>query len=158
MQDSEKTLDKISKDIEIYKLLRFYTSCLKEDNLSVAEKTKDTIDFLVKRINFNISELYSIIYSTGEDFKPILFKKITSALPLLSARTRNAFKGSKIIYIGDLITSSKSDLLKIENFGRKSLNEIEYELRQFDLRLDMYIPKWRPVDFEELVKRYNNYM
>ena len=156
MQNSEETLNKISKDIEIYKLLRSYSSCLEEDNLNVTEKTKDTIDFLVKRINLDINKLHFIIQSTGENLNPILFKRITRILQL-AVRTQNSLWRSKIIYIGDLVTRSELDLLKIEQFGQKSLNEIKYELERFNLKLDMDIPEWRPIDFQELVKRYENY-
>ena len=43
----------------------------------------------------------------------------------LSVRTYNALKKENIIFLGDLISYNFEDLLKLKNFGRKSLNEIK---------------------------------
>ena len=40
-------------------------------------------------------------------------------------RTYNALKSEEIIYLGDLLSINFNDLLKLRNFGRKSLKEIK---------------------------------
>jgi DNA-directed RNA polymerase alpha subunit len=52
----------------------------------------------------------------------------------------NYFYGRKKVYtLGDLITYHPKELLKIRNFGKKSLNEIEDVLEEYGLKLGMYI-------------------
>ena len=41
----------------------------------------------------------------------------------LSVRSMNCLKNDNIIYIGDLVQKSESEMLRTPNFGRKSLNE-----------------------------------
>jgi DNA-directed RNA polymerase subunit alpha len=43
----------------------------------------------------------------------------------LSVRSANCLKNDNIVYIGDLVQKSESDMLRTPNFGRKSLNEIK---------------------------------
>jgi DNA-directed RNA polymerase subunit alpha len=53
----------------------------------------------------------------------------------LSARSANCLKRGKIKTIGDLISKSTDDLLKLRNFGTKSLKEINQKLKKFNLKL-----------------------
>ena len=69
-----------------------------------------------------------------------------------SAR-RNCLKNDNIVYIGDLVQKTESEMLRTPNFGRKSLNEIKEVLAQMGLYLGMEIPNWPPENIEELVKR-----
>mgnify|MGYP001425186407 CR=1 FL=1 len=56
---------------------------------------------------------------------------------LLSVRTYNVLKNEEIIYLGDLLSFDLNSLLKVRNFGKKSLKEIEGYLSKLDL--DKYI-------------------
>ena len=71
----------------------------------------------------------------------------------LSVRSANCLKNDNIIYIGDLVLKSESDMLRTPNFGRKSLNEIKEVLSQMGLHLGMEIAAWPPENIEELAKR-----
>jgi DNA-directed RNA polymerase subunit alpha len=71
----------------------------------------------------------------------------------LSVRSANCLKNDNIIYIGDLVQKSESDMLRTPNFGRKSLNEIKEVLTQMGLQLGVEIPNWPPENIEELAKR-----
>jgi DNA-directed RNA polymerase subunit alpha len=42
----------------------------------------------------------------------------------LSTRTMNCLRNAKIQTVDDLLSKSEKDLLRMKNFGRKSLNEI----------------------------------
>ncbi|TCS62074.1 DNA-directed RNA polymerase subunit alpha [Varunaivibrio sulfuroxidans] len=71
----------------------------------------------------------------------------------LSVRSANCLKNDNIIYIGDLVQKTESDMLRTPNFGRKSLNEIKEVLSQMGLHLGMDIPNWPPENIEELAKK-----
>lgn len=71
----------------------------------------------------------------------------------LSVRSANCLKNDNIIYIGDLVQKSESEMLRTPNFGRKSLNEIKEVLGQMGLSLGMDVTGWPPDNIEELVKK-----
>ena len=70
----------------------------------------------------------------------------------LSVRSANCLKNDNIVYIGDLVQKTESEMLRTPNFGRKSLNEIKVLLANFNLSLGMNIPDWPPSNIEELIK------
>ncbi len=53
----------------------------------------------------------------------------------LSVRSLNCLKRDKIETVGDLLRRSEKDLLKIRNFGDKSLREVDEKLKAFGLKL-----------------------
>ncbi len=71
----------------------------------------------------------------------------------LSVRSANCLKNDNIVYIGDLVQKTESDMLRTPNFGRKSLNEIKEVLAQMGLHLGMEVMGWPPENVEELAKR-----
>jgi len=71
----------------------------------------------------------------------------------LSVRSANCLKNDNIVYIGDLVQKSESDMLRTPNFGRKSLNEIKEVLSNMGLYLGMKVEGWPPENIEELAKR-----
>jgi DNA-directed RNA polymerase subunit alpha len=71
----------------------------------------------------------------------------------LSVRSANCLKNDNIIYIGDLVQKSESEMLRTPNFGRKSLNEIKEVLSHMGLRLGMEISGWPPENIEEMAKK-----
>jgi len=54
----------------------------------------------------------------------------------LSVRSYNCLKSAEIDTIGDLITYDKDSLMKIKNFGKKSLTEISEKIKMYNLTLD----------------------
>ena len=74
----------------------------------------------------------------------------------LSVRSANCLKNDNIIYIGDLVQKSESEMLRTPNFGRKSLNEIKEVLQQMELNLGMSVPDWPPDNIDELAKKYED--
>ncbi|MBT07463.1 MAG: DNA-directed RNA polymerase subunit alpha [Rhodospirillaceae bacterium] len=71
----------------------------------------------------------------------------------LSVRSANCLKNDNIVYIGDLVQKSETDMLRTPNFGRKSLNEIKEVLNGMNLHLGMQIEEWPPENIEEMAKR-----
>jgi len=71
----------------------------------------------------------------------------------LSVRSANCLKNDNIVYIGDLVQKSESDMLRTPNFGRKSLNEIKEVLSTMGLHLGMQVEGWPPENIEELARK-----
>ena len=71
----------------------------------------------------------------------------------LSVRSMNCLKNDNIIYIGDLVQKTESEMLRTPNFGRKSLNEIKEVLNSMSLFLGMEIPNWPPDNIVEMSKK-----
>tara|TARA_Y100001960_G_scaffold303740_1_gene356180 strand:- start:403 stop:1425 length:1023 start_codon:yes stop_codon:yes gene_type:complete len=74
----------------------------------------------------------------------------------LSVRSANCLKNDNIVYIGDLVQKTESEMLRTPNFGRKSLNEIKEVLMQMDLGLGISVPDWPPENIEELAKQFED--
>jgi len=55
----------------------------------------------------------------------------------LSVRSANCLKNAGIKLIGELVSRSEAEMLKTQNFGRKSLNEIKDILGEMGLALGM---------------------
>ncbi|WP_342271311.1 DNA-directed RNA polymerase subunit alpha [Candidatus Tisiphia endosymbiont of Parasteatoda lunata] len=87
-------------------------------------------------------------------FNPALLKKVEELE--LSVRSQNCLKNENIIYIGDLVIKTEAEMLRTQNFGRKSLNEIKDILSGFGLKFGMDIPGWPPENIQELSKRYED--
>ena len=71
----------------------------------------------------------------------------------LSVRSANCLKNDNIVYIGDLVQKSESDMLRTPNFGRKSLNEIKEVLTGMGLHLGMQVEGWPPENIEDMAKK-----
>lgn len=87
-----------------------------------------------------------------EEMNPELFSKVEELE--LSVRAANCLKNDNIVYIGDLVLKSETDMMKTPNFGRKSLNEIKKILADLGLSLGMDNPDWPPENLEELSKKH----
>lgn len=118
---------------------------------AIATAAKILQDQLQKFINFDDpAEDDQVSEEKGLPFNPNLLRKVDDLE--LSVRSMNCLKGENIVYIGDLVQKSESEMLRTPNFGRKSLNEIKEVLSQMGLSFDMQIPGW-PAEIEEFNKR-----
>nr|ANA56969.1 alpha subunit of RNA polymerase [Pyramimonas parkeae] len=79
-------------------------------------------------------DLYSC-FSTGEKEEEIITNNVTIEDLGLSVRAYNCLKRANIYTVTDLLTKSKSDLLAMKNFGKKSADEV-YEALQNRLGID----------------------
>lgn len=70
-----------------------------------------------------------------------LFDRPIEDLAELSVRSRNSLQKENIGTVGDLIQRTEEDMLEIENFGKKSLKEIQDFLAEHNLRFGMRIRK-----------------
>ncbi len=83
-------------------------------------------------------------------FSRYLLKKVDELE--LSVRSANCLKNDEIVYIGDLVQKTESEMLRTPNFGRKSLNEIKEVLANMGLHLGMQVEGWPPENIESLAK------
>jgi DNA-directed RNA polymerase subunit alpha len=61
----------------------------------------------------------------------------------LSVRALNCLKAAEVETLGELVSFSKSDLLKFRNFGRKSLTELEDLVDNKNLTFGMNVAKYK---------------
>jgi len=122
---------------------------------SVALAARILQDQVQPFINFDEPEVQQETTSKEKlPFNHNLLKKVEELE--LSVRSANCLKNDNIVYIGDLVQKSESEMLRTPNFGRKSLNEIKEVLQQMDLGLGISVPDWPPENIEELAKKYED--
>jgi DNA-directed RNA polymerase subunit alpha len=61
----------------------------------------------------------------------------------LSVRALNCLKAAEVETLGELVSFSKSDLLKFRNFGKKSLTELEDLVDNKNLTFGMNVAKYK---------------
>jgi len=126
-------------------------SILPEDAVAISARIlQDQLQFF---INFEEPhQAAAAPEATGDlPFNRNLLRKVDELE--LSVRSANCLKNDNIVYIGDLVQKSESEMLRTPNFGRKSLNEIKEVLAQMGLSLGMQIPNWPPENIEDLAKK-----
>ena len=112
-------------------------------------------DQLQPFINFDEPEIQQDTSAQEKlSFSHNLLKKVEELE--LSVRSANCLKNDNIVYIGDLVQKSESEMLRTPNFGRKSLNEIKEVLQQMDLGLGITVQDWPPENIEELAKQFED--
>ena len=112
-------------------------------------------DQLQPFINFDEPEIQQDQSASEKlSFNSNLLKKVEELE--LSVRSANCLKNDNIIYIGDLVQKSESEMLRTPNFGRKSLNEIKEVLQQMELNLGMSVTDWPPENIDDLAKKYED--
>ncbi len=62
----------------------------------------------------------------------------------LPVRASNCLSSAEIRYIGELVQKTEQEMVKIKNFGRKSLSDIVDILGQRNLHLGMQTGEWNP--------------
>jgi len=85
-----------------------------------------------------------------------LFKKVE--LLGLSARAANCLENMNIRYVGDLVVKAQYELMHTENFGRKTLSELNESLADAGLRFGMDLRNWPPANIEEIASKNNENM
>jgi len=133
-------------------LLRVETDGTVRPDDAVALAARILQDQLQKFINFEEpKEHFPDKEESILPFNRALLRKVDELE--LSVRSANCLKNDNLIYIGDLVQKTESEMLRTPNFGRKSLNEIKEVLVQMGLNLGMEVPGWPPENIEELIKK-----
>jgi DNA-directed RNA polymerase subunit alpha len=121
-----------------------------EDAVALAARILQ--DQLQKFINFEEPLITEESHQETElPFSRNLLKKVAELE--LSVRSSNCLLTDNVVYIGDLVQKTESELLRTPNFGRKSLNEIKEVLAGMGLELGMKIEGWPPENIEELARK-----
>jgi len=124
-----------------------------EDAVALAARILQ--DQLVQFITFDEPEDEFIEEEATElPFNRNLLRKVEELE--LSVRSANCLKNENIVYIGDLVQKTESELLRTPNFGRKSLNEIREVLVEMGLELGMLVPEWPPENIDELSRKLDD--
>lgn len=71
----------------------------------------------------------------------------------LSVRSANCLKNAQINLIGELVQKSEAEMLKTQNFGRKSLNEIKDILAEMGLGLGVKLDNFPDPDYLKLIQK-----
>jgi DNA-directed RNA polymerase subunit alpha len=71
----------------------------------------------------------------------------------LSVRSANCLKNADIRLIGDLVQKSEAEMLKTQNFGRKSLNEIKDLLAEMGLTLGMKLDSFPDPEYLKMIQK-----
>ena len=71
----------------------------------------------------------------------------------LSVRSANCLKNAQINLIGELVQKSEAEMLKTQNFGRKSLNEIKDILAEMGLSLGMKMESFPDPEYLKLIQK-----
>ena len=106
-----------------------------EDAIGLAAKIMQ--DQLQSFINFDVAEIskQEQIEEKRIDYNENLLKKIDEME--LSVRSYNCLYSENILYIADLVEKTELDMLKLPNFGRKSLTELKENLKALGLSFGM---------------------
>lgn len=116
-----------------------------EDALAFAAKIlKDQLSIF---INFDEDAEEVEDYEVEEDKDRINENLYRSVEELeLSVRSANCLKNAGIKLIGELVSRTEAEMLKTQNFGRKSLNEIKDVLADMGLTLGMNLDEFPDPD------------
>ncbi|MEO0095643.1 MAG: DNA-directed RNA polymerase subunit alpha [candidate division WOR-3 bacterium] len=152
---TDGTLTPVEAVVEAASLLRHHFSFfvdLGKPFLPVDDTTLKTIDEIRSNLNkkglqLNIEPLFSSREQLDAEHRRIreILKRSIDELEI-SVRTSNCLKNKNIKTIGDLVRKSGKELLTYDNFGRKSLKELEKILHNMGLHLEMDVEKFLKED------------
>ncbi|WP_395947231.1 DNA-directed RNA polymerase subunit alpha [Caedibacter taeniospiralis] len=135
----------------------FHVSLLSDESekLEISMRTKGTIkpeaaiELAMTYFYEQISVFVDLKAPLGRKFlqdapeiDPLLLRPVEDLE--LTVRSANCLKAQNIRYLGDLVQLPESDLMRIPNLGRKSLNEIKAVLAERGLSLGVRIDNWPP--------------
>lgn len=104
-------------------------------------------------INFdeNLEPVAQEVAEEGRKINENLYRSVDELE--LSVRSANCLKNANIHLIGDLVQRSEAEMLKTQNFGRKSLNEIKDILAEMDLTLGMKLENFPDPEYLKMIQK-----
>ncbi|MGQ9665203.1 MAG: DNA-directed RNA polymerase subunit alpha [bacterium] len=152
---TDGTISPAEAVVEAASLLRHHLSFfvdLGRPFLALDDGTKRSIEEIKSTINKKGLELFvEPLFSSKEQLdaehrriREILKRSIDELE--ISVRTSNCLKNKNIKTIGDLVRKSGKELLTYDNFGRKSLKELERMLQGMGLHLEMDVDRFLKED------------
>ena len=123
-----------------------------DDALAYAAKiVKEQIQLF---INFDESlepEITDEAESTKQPINENLYRRVDELE--LSVRSANCLKNANIRLIGELVQKSEAEMLKTQNFGRKSLNEIKDILSEMGLTLGLTLDGFPDPEYLKMIEK-----
>lgn len=121
---------------------------------AVAYAAKILKDQLQIFINFDEVEEEVVVVESEESPSRINENLYRSVEELeLSVRSANCLKNADIKLIGDLVQKTEAEMLKTQNFGRKSLNEIKDILAEMGLSLGMTLDNFPDAEYLAMMQK-----
>ncbi len=124
----------------------------RQPTLLLDDATQKMIDEIRNTINKRGLQLYIEPLLTSREQLDAEHRRIREILKRdideleISVRTSNCLKNKNIKTIGDLVRKSGKELLTYDNFGRKSLKELEKILHNMGLHLEMDVDRYLKED------------
>ncbi|KJU81537.1 DNA-directed RNA polymerase subunit alpha [Candidatus Magnetobacterium bavaricum] len=107
----------------LIKHLKFFMLVTPTEEIEETEPNKDLPTLvIVKEPEPVYEEPIPVIEEDGKEFNKNLIKAVDELE--FSVRSQNCLKSADIKYIYELVQKTEDDMLKMKNFGRKSLDEI----------------------------------
>ena len=107
-----------------------------DDAVAYAAKIlKEQLTIFINFDETDVAALDEVIEEETDSINENLYRSVEELE--LSVRSANCLKNAGIKLIGELVSKSESEMLKTQNFGRKSLNEIKDLLTEMGLTLGM---------------------
>lgn len=75
----------------------------------------------------------------------------------ISVRAYNCLKSNNIKTLGDIVSYTEQDLLKLKNFGKKSLKELEEIVHQFGLEFGLNVERYLKSDKASSSRSYRDF-
>lgn len=133
--------------------LELYTDGSVRPDDAVAYASKILKEQLQIFINFDESD-EPVVVEEDDDRQKINENLYRSVEELeLSVRSANCLKNAQINLIGELVQKSEAEMLKTQNFGRKSLNEIKDILSEMGLSLGMKLENFPDPEYLKLLQQ-----
>ncbi|MCX7995550.1 MAG: DNA-directed RNA polymerase subunit alpha [candidate division WOR-3 bacterium] len=152
---TDGTITPIEAVVEAASLLRHHFSFfvdLGKPYIALDESTQKTLEEIRNNINKRGLQLYVEPLFTSREQLDAEHRRIRDMLKRsideleISVRTSNCLKNKNIKTIGDLVRKSGKELLTYDNFGRKSLKELEKILHNMGLHLEMDVDRFLKED------------
>ena len=140
--------------------LKEINDCLSSINLKLGTSLNEINKKKIKSFldNQNLDKIPQVIDNEKNDNFSLLSINILQDWPL-SIRTFNALKAENIVFLGDLISYERSSLLKLKNFGKNSLEEINKLIDQYNannIEEIIDLSKWNELRDQLILKHKDN--
>lgn len=133
--------------------LEVFTDASVRPDDAVAYAAKILKEQLQVFINFDESDEPQVVEAdeVGTRINENLYRSVEELE--LSVRSANCLKNAQINMIGELVQKSEAEMLKTQNFGRKSLNEIKDILAEMGLTLGMKTDGFPDSEYLKLIQQ-----
>ncbi len=123
-----------------------------DDALAYAAKiVKDQIQLFINFDEALEPEEVDEVEGTKQPINENLYRRVDELE--LSVRSANCLKNANIRLIGELVQRSEAEMLKTQNFGRKSLNEIKDILSEMGLTLGLTLDGFPDPEYLKMIEK-----